>query len=54
MPCRGIPWWEGMCDGDKPFIRGGWMQVPDKPGLGVELNDAEARKLLWEGDTYFD
>jgi galactonate dehydratase len=51
---RGISWWEGLCDGDKPFIRDGWMQVSDKPGMGVELNDAEARKLLCEGDTYFD
>jgi len=51
---REISWWEGLCHGDKPFIRNGWMQVPQRPGMGVELDDVEARKLLWEGDTYFD
>jgi L-alanine-DL-glutamate epimerase-like enolase superfamily enzyme len=51
---RGIPWWEGMAKGGKPFIRDGWMEVSDRPGIGVELDDTEARKLLWEGDTYFD
>ena len=51
---RGIPWWEDLCDGDKPFIRDGWMNVSDRPGLGLELNDDVARSLVWGGDTYFD
>jgi len=51
---REIPWWEDLCDGDKPFIRDGWMTVSDRPGLGVELNDRVAKSLLWRGDTYFD
>ncbi|MBM3189841.1 MAG: mandelate racemase/muconate lactonizing enzyme family protein [Chloroflexi bacterium] len=51
---RGIPWWEDLCEGDKPFIRDGWMAPSDRPGLGVTLNDAVARKLVWGGDTYFD
>ena len=51
---REIPWWEDLCDGDKPFIRDGWMTVSDRPGLGVELNDKVAKSLLWRGDTYFD
>ena len=51
---RDIPWWEDLCDGDKPFVQGGWMKVSDRPGIGVELNDKVARSLLWNGDTYFD
>ena len=51
---REIPWWEDLCDGDKPFIREGWMTVSDRPGIGVELNDQVARSLLWGGDQYFD
>ncbi len=51
---RDIPWWEDLCDGEKPFIRNGWMNVSDRPGLGVELNDRVAKSLLWGGDTYFD
>jgi len=51
---REIPWWNDLCEGDKPFIRNGTMRVSERPGIGVELNDAVARSLLWGGDTYFD
>ena len=51
---REIPWWEDLCDGDKPFIRDGWMVASDRPGIGVELNDKVARSLVWGGDAYFD
>ncbi len=51
---REISWWEELCEGDKPFIRNGWMAVSDAPGIGVELNDKVARSLLWGGDSYFD
>jgi galactonate dehydratase len=51
---REIPWWEDLCDGEKPFIQDGWMAVSERPGIGVELNDRVARSLLWNGDTYFD
>ncbi|MAS34077.1 MAG: hypothetical protein CL610_08720 [Anaerolineaceae bacterium] len=51
---RDISWWEDLCDGDKPFIQDGWMTVSDKPGIGVELNDAVAKTLVWNNDTYFD
>ena len=51
---REIPWWEDLCEGDKPFLDRGWMPLSDRPGIGVELNDDVARSLLWEGDTYFD
>ncbi|MGY8826875.1 MAG: mandelate racemase/muconate lactonizing enzyme family protein [Candidatus Latescibacterota bacterium] len=51
---REIPWWNDLCEGDKPFIENGWMAVSDKPGIGVELNDEVAKSLLWGGDEYFD
>jgi L-alanine-DL-glutamate epimerase-like enolase superfamily enzyme len=51
---RDIQWWEDLCDGDKPFADHGWMTVSDRPGIGIELNDAVARSLLWNGDSYFD
>jgi len=50
----GIPWWNDLCDGDKPFVENGFMTVSERPGIGVELNDAVAKSLLWNGDTYFD
>jgi galactonate dehydratase len=51
---REVPWWQDMCDGDKPFVEKGWMALSERPGIGVELNDKVARSLLWNGDTYFD
>ena len=51
---RDIPWWNDLCDGDKPFIENGSMAVSDRPGIGVELNEKVAKSLLWNGDTYFD
>jgi L-alanine-DL-glutamate epimerase-like enolase superfamily enzyme len=49
-----IPWWNDLCDGDKPFIEKGSMRVSERPGIGVELNDDVAKSLLWNNDTYFD
>ncbi len=49
-----IPWWSDLCDGDKPFYKDGFMTVSERPGIGVELNDDFAKRLLWNGDTYFD
>ena len=51
---RDIRWWNDLCDGDKPFVKDGFMAVSERPGLGVELNDKVAKTLLWNGDTYFD
>lgn len=51
---RDIPWWNDLCDGDKPFVENGTMTVSERPGIGVELNDDVAKTLLWNGDTYFD
>lgn len=49
-----IPWWNDLCEGDKPFVENGFMTVSERPGNGVELNDDVAKSLLWNGDTYFD
>lgn len=51
---RDIPWWNDLCDGDKPFVQNGAMAVSERPGIGVELNDKVAQSLLWGGDSYFD
>ena len=50
---RDIPWWQDLCDGDIPYIQNGWMQISERPGIGVELNEKVARSLLWNGDSYF-
>ncbi|MBI4659664.1 MAG: mandelate racemase/muconate lactonizing enzyme family protein [Verrucomicrobia bacterium] len=44
-----IPWWENLVTGiEKPLIRDGCYSVPEKPGLGIELNDEAVRKYLRE------
>jgi L-alanine-DL-glutamate epimerase-like enolase superfamily enzyme len=48
-----VPWWEDLIVGDKPIIKEGYIEVPDKPGLGIELNEAEVRKHLKPGEEYF-
>src|SRR5213594_3330606 len=35
-----VPWWGDLVEGiEKPIINHGFITVPDKPGLGVTLND---------------
>jgi L-alanine-DL-glutamate epimerase-like enolase superfamily enzyme len=34
------PWWNDLVTGvDKPIINNGFYPVPEKPGLGIEMND---------------
>ncbi len=42
-----IPWWSDLVTGlPKPFVNQGYIQVPEKPGLGVELNEAVIKEHL--------
>jgi L-alanine-DL-glutamate epimerase-like enolase superfamily enzyme len=35
-----MPWWQDLVTGvPKPIIKDGFVTVPEKPGLGLELND---------------
>lgn len=48
-------WWEDLVDGvKKPLIKNGFATPPEKPGLGIELNEKNVRKHLAEGETYFE
>jgi L-alanine-DL-glutamate epimerase-like enolase superfamily enzyme len=51
-----VPWWGDLVDGvEKPIINKGFISVPEKPGLGVTLNeDAVKQHLLEPGKGYFD
>ena len=49
------PGWEDLVTGvEKPLIKDGFATVPDKPGLGIELNEEVVRGRLVEGETYFE
>ena len=49
-----VPYWNNLVKTDKPLIEKGFAIVPDKPGLGIELNDEEIKKHLSPDDkSYF-
>ena len=35
---REVPWWEDLLAREAPFIQDGRIDVPDSPGLGIELD----------------
>jgi len=47
--------WDGLVEGlPKDMVKDSFIEVPDKPGMGIELNEKAIRKRLKEGETYFD
>jgi galactonate dehydratase len=49
-----IPYWSDLAAGGAPIIENGAIQLPETPGLGVELNEEEARKHLRPGTRLFE
>ncbi len=44
-----VPWWGDLVEGvEKPIVNKGFITVPDKPGLGVTLNDDVVKQHLLE------
>jgi len=49
-----VPWWNDLVEGvEKPILKKGFIAVPDKPGLGVTLNEAVVKQHLLE-PGYFE
>ena len=49
-----VPWWSDLVDGvEKPIVSKGFVTVPDKPGLGITLNDEVMKQHLLE-PGYFE
>ncbi|MFP5248681.1 MAG: mandelate racemase/muconate lactonizing enzyme family protein, partial [Acidobacteriota bacterium] len=49
-----VPWWQDLVTGiDKPIVNRGYIAVPEKPGLGIELNEDVVRQHLMPGTEYF-
>jgi L-alanine-DL-glutamate epimerase-like enolase superfamily enzyme len=49
-----VPWWGDLVNGvDKPIVNKGFIAVPDKPGLGVTLNEDAVKAHLGE-PGYFE
>jgi len=51
-----VPWWSSLVEeGVKtPIVNHGWIDVPDRPGLGVTLNEDVVRQHLEPGSGYFE
>jgi L-alanine-DL-glutamate epimerase-like enolase superfamily enzyme len=50
-----VPWWSDLVEGvEKPIVNHGWITVPDKPGLGVTLNEDRVKKNLKPWTVYFE
>jgi L-alanine-DL-glutamate epimerase-like enolase superfamily enzyme len=49
-----VPFWNAMVTGlDGPVIQDGYIEVPQGPGLGVDLNEEVARQYAREGEPFF-
>jgi L-alanine-DL-glutamate epimerase-like enolase superfamily enzyme len=47
-------YWNDLVTGiSKPIINNGYVSVPEKPGLGIELNDEVVKKHLKKGGKFF-
>jgi L-alanine-DL-glutamate epimerase-like enolase superfamily enzyme len=47
-------WWEDLVTGiEKPIVQDGYVNVPEKPGIGVELNEDVVKEHLAKGEKYF-
>jgi L-alanine-DL-glutamate epimerase-like enolase superfamily enzyme len=49
-----VPFWNDLVDGiPKPIIRNGHIPVPERPGLGIEINPEVVREHLVDNDRGF-
>ena len=49
-----VTWWGDLVEGvEKPIVNRGFIKVPEKPGLGVTLNDEVMKQHLAE-PGYFE
>ena len=47
-------WWEDLVTGlEKPMVIDGYVQVPETPGVGVELNEEAVKEHLQQGEELF-
>jgi L-alanine-DL-glutamate epimerase-like enolase superfamily enzyme len=53
-PTGQTPWWYEIVDGlPDPIVKDGFIEVWDRPGMGVELNPERARPYLGADDADF-
>jgi len=45
--------WDSLIEYDREMIQDGYIQLSDKPGLGLDLNKEVAMKYLLEGEKWW-
>ncbi|MCK6470465.1 MAG: mandelate racemase/muconate lactonizing enzyme family protein [Planctomycetes bacterium] len=48
-----VPFWNDLADSEGPVIENGRVVLTERPGLGVELNEAVARRYRRPGEPWF-
>ena len=48
-----VEWWDDLIVQDDPLIQDGHIEVPETPGLGIELDEEVAERHRLEGSTEF-
>lgn len=48
-----VPWWRRLIKTKSPLIEGGYIRIPEEPGIGIELNEEEVVKHLKKGEKFF-
>jgi len=51
---RDVSWWDDLIVKDGPLIENGYIKVPERPGLGFELNESVVKKHLVENKNFFN
>ncbi len=46
-------WMDDICVRDGPLVKNGYIELPNKPGLGIELNPDVVKAHLAPGETYW-
>lgn len=50
-----VPWWDSLVEGvEEPIVNKGYTAVPNKPGLGITLNEDVVRQHLKAGTGFFE
>lgn len=48
------PYWSTIIKEKEDIIKGGYIEMTDKPGIGVELDEEVARQYQFPGTTWFE
>jgi L-alanine-DL-glutamate epimerase-like enolase superfamily enzyme len=49
-----VPFWDDLVEGlESPLIQSGFIRLPEKPGLGLKLNEDVARRYARKGEPFF-